>query len=221
MVASGDWGAYSCHPFDKTDHRETTDFPGCSPSALSVGGTMLELNPDGSYKRETGWEDFLSTGGTGGGINQIVGPDQQPVEPKPDYQAGVPGIDESLPFRHCPDVSAVADGSTGYLVFQTDAESGEASWNVVGGTSASAPLWAGVMALIQQKAQAAGIERIGFLNPLLYRVKASHPDAFHDVVRGGNLVHDSGPGWDAATGVGTPVVSVLADAIIETLQGGG
>jgi len=221
MVASGDWGAFSCHPFDPTDHRETTDFPGCTQYALSVGGTMLDLNPDGTYRRETGWEDYLSTGGTGGGINRIVGPDQQPVEPKPDYQLGVPGIDESVPFRHCPDVSAVADGTTGYLVFQTDPESGEASWSVVGGTSASTPLWAGVMALVQQQAQAEGIERIGFLNPLLYGVKASHPDAFNDVVRGGNLVADSGPGWDAATGVGTPVVSVLSNAILETLRGSG
>lgn len=221
MTASGDWGAFSCHPFDNTDHREVTDFPGCTQYSLSVGGTMLDLNPDGTYRRETGWEDYLSTGGTGGGINRIVGPDGEPVEPKPDYQVGVEGIDESVPFRHCPDVSAVADGTTGYLVFQTDPESGDASWGVVGGTSASTPLWAGIMALIQQQAQAEGIERIGFLNPLLYGIKESHPDAYHDVVRGGNLVHDSGPGWDAATGIGTPVVSVLSEAVLETLRGSG
>jgi kumamolisin len=182
---------------------------------------MLDLNTDGTYRRETGWEDFLSTSGTGGGVNRIVGPDGEFVEPKPDYQSGVPGIDEVDPNRHCPDVSAVADSTTGYLIFQTDPESGEGTWNLTGGTSASAPLWAGVMALIQQKAQAAGIERIGFLNPLLYGIKASHPEAFHDVVRGGNLVADSGPGWDAATGIGTPDVSVLADAVIETIQGAG
>lgn len=221
MVASGDWGAYGCHPFDRTDHREVTDFPGCSEYALSVGGTMLELNPDGTYLRETGWEDFLSTAGTGGGINNVTAEGGEPVEPKPDYQQGVPGIDASLDFRHCPDVAAVADSTTGYLIFQTDPETGDAGWSRTGGTSASAPLWAGVMALIQQKAQAQGIERIGFLNPLLYGISGSHPEAFNDIVRGGNLLHDAGPGWDAATGVGSPVVSVLADAVIETLGGTG
>jgi hypothetical protein len=77
------------------------------------------------------------------------------------------------------------------------------------------------MALIQQKAQAEGITQLGFLTPLFYQLAQSHPQAFHDIVRGGNLLHDAGPGWDAATGVGTPIVSVLADAVIETLRGGG
>jgi kumamolisin len=219
MVASGDDGAFACHPFDLTDHRITTDFPSCSEHALSVGGTMLELNDDGSYRRETGWEDFLATKGTGGGINAISDPDGNPLEPKPAYQQGVDGIDPGLDYRHCPDVSAVADSTTGYLIFQTDPATGEAAWQVTGGTSASAPFWAAAMALIQQKAQAAGVERIGFLNDLLYGIKASHPEAFHDIVRGGNLQHDSGPGWDAATGIGSPVVSVLADAVVETLGG--
>ncbi len=218
MVASGDDGAFACHPFDLTDHRIVLDYPSCSEHALSVGGTMLELNADGTYLRETGWEDFLSTKGSGGGVNNVTGPDG-PLEPKPAYQQGVAGIDPSLDFRHCPDVSAVADSTTGYLIFQTDPETGEGAWQRTGGTSASAPLWAAVMALIQQKAQAAGIERIGFLNDLLYRIKASHPEAFHDVARGGNLVHNAGTGWDAATGIGSPVVSVLADAVIETLGG--
>jgi kumamolisin len=92
---------------------------------------------------------------------------------------------------------------------------------MVGGTSAAAPFWAGVMALIQQKAQAEGITRLGFLTPLFYQLAASHPQAFHDVVRGGNLLDDAVPGWDKATGIGTPIVSVLADAVIETLRGTG
>lgn len=218
LVASGDDGAYACHPFDLTDHRVTTDFPSCTQHALSVGGTMLDLNADGTYRRETGWEDFLTTKGTGGGINDVEGPDG-PLERKPAYQQGVAGIDASLDLRHCPDVAAVADSTTGYLIFQTDPESGEGAWQVSGGTSAAAPLWAAVMALVQQKAQAAGIERVGFLNDLLYGLKASHPAAFHDVIRGGNLLDDAGADWDAATGIGTPVVSVLADAVIEALGG--
>ncbi|MEZ4595908.1 MAG: S8 family serine peptidase [Chloroflexota bacterium] len=133
--------------------------------------------------------------------------------------AGFAGIDQGVTGRFCPDVAAAADGDTGYLLFETDAESGEAGWKMVGGTSAAAPFWAGVMALVQQKAQAAGIERLGFLTPLLYQIAVSHPEAFHDVVRGGNLLDDAVTGWDRATGIGTPVVSVLADAVVEALGG--
>lgn len=218
FAASGDWGAFSCHPFDNTDHRVATFFPACTANVVSVGGTLLELNTDGSYKRETGWEDYLTTGGTGGGVATVNGPDG-PLEQLPTFQQGFSGIDQSVTGRHCPDVSAVADGDTGYLLFETDAESGEPGWKMVGGTSAAAPFWAGVMALIQQKAQAEGITELGFLTPLFYQLAVSHPQAFHDVVRGGNLLDDAVPGWDKATGIGTPIVSVLADAVIETLGG--
>jgi kumamolisin len=216
FAASGDWGAFSCHPFDNTDHRVATFFPACTDNVVSVGGTLLELNEDGTYKRETGWEDYLTTGGTGGGVAAVNGPDG-PLEPLPTYQQGYPGIDQTVTGRFCPDVAAVADGDTGYLLFETDAESGEAGWKMVGGTSGAAPFWAGVMALVQQKAQAQGITELGFLTPLFYQLAQSHPQAFHDVTRGGNLLHDATAGWDAATGVGSPIVSVLADAVIETL----
>ncbi|MET0772382.1 MAG: S53 family peptidase [Candidatus Limnocylindrales bacterium] len=220
FAASGDWGAYSCHTFDNTDHRVSTFFPACTDNVVSVGGTLLELNADGTYKRETGWEDYLVTGGTGGGVASVNGPDG-PLEQLPPYQQGYPGVEQSVTGRFCPDVAAVADGDTGYLLFETSQETGEPGWKMVGGTSGAAPFWAGVMALIQQKAQAEGVTQLGFLTPLFYQLAQSHPQAFHDIVRGGNLLHDAGPGWDAATGVGTPIVSVLADAVIETLQGGG
>ncbi len=219
FAASGDWGAYSCHAFDNTDHRVSTFFPACTGNVVSVGGTLLELNDDGTYKRETGWEDYLTTGGTGGGITTVTDDQNNALEQLPDFQQGFPGIDASVAGRYCPDVSAVADGDTGYLLFETDAESGEPGWKMVGGTSGAAPFWAGVMALVQQKAQAAGIERLGFLTPLFYQLAQSHPGAFHDVVRGGNLLDDAVAGWDKATGIGTPVVSVLADAVIEALGG--
>jgi kumamolisin len=219
FAASGDWGAFSCHTFDRTDHQVSVFFPACTTNVVSVGGTLLDLAPDGTYRRETGWEDYLVTGGTGGGVALVNGPDGERLDPLPSFQQGVSGIDASLNARHCPDVAAAADGDTGYLLFETDVETGEPGWKMVGGTSAAAPFWAGVMALIQQKAQAAGIEQLGFLTPLFYQLAVSHPDAFHDVVRGGNLLHDARPGWDEATGLGSPVVSVLADAIIETLGG--
>ena len=99
---------------------------------IGVGGTYLETRDDGSYLRETGWQDYLTTGGTGGGIS--------PVDPMPAWQVG-PGVqnDRSNGNRQCPDVSAVADPDTGYLIFVTDQATGEAGWQMIGGTSAAAP----------------------------------------------------------------------------------
>jgi kumamolisin len=185
-----------------------------------VGGTFLEVRPDGSFLRETGWQDFLVTGGTGGGIS--------PSDPRPAWQVGE-GVDNdrSNGNRQCPDVAAAADPDTGYIIFHTDQFDPEqpskplqAAWRVVGGTSAAAPLWAGVTALMEQKAAAAGIDGLGFLPPVLYQLRETDPAAFHDTLRGGNLVATSGAGWDYATGIGSPDVAVLSDALIRTLQDG-
>jgi kumamolisin len=204
-AASGDWGAFSCHVFNKEEHRESTFWPSCTDNVIGVGGTFLETRPDGSWLRETGWQDYLTTGGTGGGIS--------PADPRPAWQTG-PGVENerSNGNRQCPDVAAAADPDTGYLIFET--KNGVAGWSMVGGTSAAAPLWTGLQALMQQAAAAQGIERLGFMAPRYYRIAASDPAAFHDVVRGGNLVADSVPGWDYATGVGTPSVQALTQAVI-------
>jgi kumamolisin len=217
FAASGDWGAFSCHAFDKTDGHVSSFFPACTDNVVSVGGTFLEVRDDGSYLRETGWEDYLTTSGTGGGESPN-GPDG-PLDPLPAYQQGVAGIDQASGRRQCPDVAAAADSDTGYLLFFTDPETGVGEWKMVGGTSASAPFWAGAMALVQQQAGTAGIDRLGFLTPLLYQIAQTHPEAFHDVTRGGNLVDQALAGWDKATGLGSPDVAVLSKAIIEALGG--
>jgi kumamolisin len=206
-AASGDWGAFSCHVFDPTEHRETTFWPSCTDNVVSVGGTYLETRADGTYLRETGWQDYLTTGGTGGGFS--------PVDPMPAWQQG-PGVqnDRSNGTRQCPDVAAVADPDTGYIIYVTDQETGEGAWTTVGGTSAAAPLWAGIQALMQQAAAAQGVDRFGFMAPRYYRIAQDVPDAFHDITRGGNLVDESTPGWDFATGVGSPDVVKLTDAVI-------
>jgi len=210
-AASGDWGAFSCHVFDQTDHRESTFWPSCTDNVVSVGGTFLETRDDGTYLRETGWQDYLTTGGTGGGFSHD--------DPMPAWQQG-PGVQNarSNGNRQCPDVAAVADPDTGYLIFVTDAETGEAGWHMVGGTSASAPLWAGIQALMQEAAAQQGVDALGFMAPRYYRLAQSDPAAFNDVVRGGNLVDASVAGWDFATGVGSPNVAALTDAIIRDVQ---
>jgi kumamolisin len=206
-AASGDWGAFSCHVFDKKEHRETTFWPSCTDNVVGVGGTFLETRDDGSYLRETGWQDYLTTGGTGGGLS--------PSDPMPAWQTG-PGVqnDKSNGNRQCPDVAAVADPDTGYIIFVTDPETGQGSWTTVGGTSASAPLWAGIQVLMEQAAAAQGVDALGFMAPRYYRIAQSQPGAFHDVTRGGNLVDVSGAGWDFATGVGSPDVEVLTQAVL-------
>jgi kumamolisin len=211
FAASGDWGAYTCQAFDTTDARESVTWPSCMADAISVGGTYLEVEADGSYLRETGWQDYLSTAGTGGGVN--------PTDPAAAWQVAT-GLDNAAfeGRRQCPDVAAPADPDTGYLIYFTDPETGESGWWMVGGTSGAAPFWAGAMALVQQAAAQEGIDRLGFLGPTLYRVAAEHPEAFHDVTRGGNLKAPAAPGWDQATGLGSPDMPVLAEAILEELR---
>ena len=87
----------------------------------------------------------------------------------------------------------------------------------IGGTSAATPFWAGSTLLIREAAAKAGKKPPGFLAPLLYQVAAGSAGAFHDVVKGGNLGYDAGPGWDAATGLGSPDVARLLNAIVDAL----
>jgi hypothetical protein len=210
FAASGDWGAYSCHAFDPTDHRPSVFWPACTDGVVSVGGTYLEVGRGGRHARETGWQDYLSTGGTGGGRN--------PRDPLPGWQLGDGVTSASEGRRACPDVAAAAAPDTGYLIHFTDPATGEAGWRMIGGTSAAAPFWAASMALVQQMAAAEGIERLGFLGPVLYRVSERRPAAFRDVTRGGNLEAAAVPGWDMATGLGSPDLPVLAEAILEELR---
>jgi kumamolisin len=211
-VASGDWGAFDCWNFNPRDHRPTVDWPSNSEFTTAVGGTYLEVRQDGSYLNEYGWEDWLSTGGTGGG--------NSPTIPRPIWQHG-PGVENewSTGRRQLPDVAATADLDSGYMVYQTDPESGESGWTVVGGTSGSAPFWAAITALFEEVAERNELGQLGFVNPMLYDIAAaSAPNTvFHDIVRGGDLLHRATTGWDYATGLGTPDVTALAGAIMAYL----
>jgi kumamolisin len=212
FVASGDHGAFDCWSFDPTDHRVSVDFPSASPYTISVGGTALSVRTDGTYLSESGWEEYLTTSGTGGGLN--------PTEARPTWQVG-PGVDnaKSDGKRQSPDVSAPASDESAYLIFVTNKGQTAGTWRHVGGTSAAAPFWAGTMLLVQQLAQAAGVGKLGFVDPMLYAIANSSAtaNAFHDVTRGGNLDYQATAGWDYATGLGSPDVTVLANAIVNYL----
>jgi kumamolisin len=137
------------------------------------------------------------------------------VFPKPAYQGkvNVPSPQQSSGGRGVPDVSGNADPATGYQVLV------QGKSTVFGGTSAVAPLWAGILALINQQRAAKGKGWVGFLNPVLYGL-ASTANAFHDVVNGNNDIfgtlrgkYSAGPGWDPCTGLGTPNGTNLSAAL--------
>jgi kumamolisin len=218
FTASGDDGAYDCrriqisdNPFDR-DLSPGVDWPAASPSVIAVGGTFLSVREDGSYYDEAGWEEPLGGGGGGGGLSRH--------QDRPEWQVG-DGVEnaQSNGKRQVPDVAGPADPLSGFYVEYTEPEQGLVSGRV-GGTSAAAPFWASSMLLTQQLAQSQGIDKLGPLAPVLYQVAAEQPAGavFHDVIKGGNLLYDAGPGWDYATGLGSPRVALLAQAIIELLQ---
>ena len=212
FIASGDHGAFDCWSSDPADHRVTVDFPSDSPYSVAVGGTQLSIRTDGTYLSEAGWEDYLTTGGSGGGNN--------PIDARPSWQVG-PGVDTeaSNGHRQSPDVSAAAAVDSAYRIF-TATSGGRGQWHQVYGTSAAAPFWAASMLLVRQLADQEGVGRLGFVNPMLYALANSpQRDAiFHDVTRGGNLRHPAGPGWDYATGLGSPDVTALAGAVVTYLR---
>jgi kumamolisin len=217
FVASGDDGAYGCRrnrvsdDLFERDLSPNVDFPSASTSIIAVGGTYLTVRTDGSYYSEAGWEDPLGGGGGGGGISARV--------ERPAWQAGLGVVNsESNGMRQVPDVGGPADPSSGFIVIYTPPGNPQKTGGV-GGTSAAAPFWVGSMVLARQLGAQHGVDKLGALGPVLYQLAASRPDVFHDVVRGGNLLQQAGPGWDYSTGLGTPRVGPLADALISALGG--
>jgi kumamolisin len=195
-VASGDNGSSD----GLTDGNLHVDFPASSPYALACGGTTLRASGN-RIQSETVWnETALQEGATGGGVSVKF--------PIPQYQAGanVP-VNPQTNFagRGVPDVAGDADPSTGYQI----AVDGQPT--VVGGTSAVAPLWAALVALLNQSLG----KSVGFLNPTLYSLATS---ATNDITQGNN--DDSGlgsysaqPGWDPCTGLGSPNGAALLSAL--------
>ncbi len=186
-VACGDSGATD----GVTDGANHVDFPASSPHVLACGGTKLVGTGAGIYAKITSevvWNELANNeGATGGGVSDVF--------PLPTWQAQakVPAPTVSGGGRGLPDVSGNADPATGYSV-RVDGEN-----TVIGGTSAVAPLWAGLITVIN----AAKGKTSGFLNPTLYAAKES--SAFHDITSGTNGAFIAGPGWDACAGLGTPI----------------
>ena len=190
-VAAGDDGSTD----GVTDGLNHVDFPASSPNVLACGGTQLVASGN-SISSETVWNELANNeGATGGGVSDVF--------PLPSYQtnAGVPPSANSggNVGRGVPDVAGDADPTTGYDTL-VDGQSG-----VIGGTSAVAPLWAGLIALVNQSVG----KPAGLINPLLYQ-SASTAGDFNDVTSGNNGAYSAGPGWDACSGLGSPIGAQVA-----------
>lgn len=169
------------------DGRQHVDFPASSPWALGCGGTRL-IAVNEVITSETVWNDGPDSAG-GGGISTLF--------PVPSYQTNVsipPSVNPGHRLgRGVPDVSGVADPETGVLVASPDG-----SLQTVGGTSATAPLWAALVARLNQALE----KPIGFLNPLLYETQ--NRGVLRDITVGNIGSYSATPGWDACTGLGSP-----------------
>jgi kumamolisin len=191
-AAAGDDGATD----GVSDNKLHVDLPACLSPVLACGGTRLNTT-QGQFANEVVWNELAnSEGATGGGVSKIF--------PIPSYQAnaGVPLQPETnFAGRGVPDVAGDADPVTGYAV-RVDGKS-----TVIGGTSAVAPLWAGLIALMNQQIGHA----VGFLNPALYAIGSS---VFRDIVSGNNGYWNAGVSWDPCTGFGAPNGTALVSALM-------
>jgi subtilase family serine protease len=207
FVAAGDTGAYTCQEATDTNHSLSVSWPSSSPFAVSVGGTSLSLTTTGAYVGETAWNDTLEQMGGGGGLSEDY--------TRPAWQVG-PGVANrfSTSMRQLPDVAAAADPWSGWDTYTGGAVS------VAGGTSAATPFWAASMALVAEYAGHHGGRQLGFVDPMLYAIAArpQHAPAFHDITIGANRYYPASPGWDFATGLGSPEVDNLASDVVAYLK---
>jgi subtilase family serine protease len=187
LQASGDSGGYKGVIYPPAD----------DPNLTVVGGTdLVTTGASGAWQSETAWA------GSGGGVSTVW--------PIPSYQQGVnvAAAGGSATMRNTPDVAMIADTQV-FLICNNG------QWVEVGGTSVAAPLWAGFAALANQQAAENGKPRVGFLNPAIYGIGggANYQSDLHDIVSGNNGVFSALPGYDLATGWGSPAGQPLIDAL--------
>jgi kumamolisin len=183
-VASGDSGSSD----GLTDGKNHVDFPASCPHVLACGGTQLMSN-NGTISGEIAWNDGAQGGASGGGYSTVFS--------RPSWQVN----DVGQPGRGVPDVAANADPQTGYNVLI------DGQQDVIGGTSAVAPLLAGLIALLNQTLQT----RVGYINSSIYSV--AQTSCFHDITVGNNGAFSCAPGWDAVTGLGSPIGVKLLQSV--------
>jgi kumamolisin len=223
LAASGDYGSDGCGTGSST---LSADDPAAQPFVTGVGGTSLTLDSNNNYSSETTWN--IPSGATtppnvasGGGISQFWTQPSWQAGPgvTNSYSSGTPCTATSGNCREVPDVALLSD--VNYVVYCTVTATGCSSstpWNLAGGTSAAAPMWAAFIALANEKSLHDGDFILGFLNPMLYQIlqnATQYANDFHDVTTGnnnlyGNPQYPATSGYDMATGLGSYNAANLA-----------
>jgi hypothetical protein len=188
IAASGDSGA-------------PDSYPSASPNVLSVGGTTLNMDSSGNILSESAWS------GSGGGISS--------GESQPSYQHGV--VTQTSTQRANPDVAYDADPNTGFPVYDSYNNGTAAPWSQFGGTSDAAPQWAALIAIADQGRALAGLSSLDGPSQTLPRIYSVSTADFHDTTTGSSTgfpTEPAGPGYDLATGRGTPVANLLVADLV-------
>lgn len=191
----------------------TVNFPSSSSDVVSVGGTEIPIPQASleSYNPESTWNDCC--GSTGGGYSDVFG--------EPYYQTGG-AIPDPTGMRGLPDVSYNAALVSSILIYESFDPTAPPGWLPIGGTSAATPQWAAIDAIANNADGA-----LGYLTPRLYQIydnKTAYGQAFHDITTGNNTWdgvtgYNASSGWDPTTGLGTPDVNNLVQALKNTTAG--
>ena len=227
LAASGDHGIYGDGPNSNGSFQVAANYPSASPNVVSVGGTSIVIDSNGDYpgtgtSGETAWGDgpveYTRNGVVGSGVTGGGGGGLSDVETEPAYQSGVvPASMDSSGARALPDVSIDSGSAQAYDVFTNTLGASSDSNDAVGwlgdaGTSAASPIWAGLIAIADQgRALEGGTPLTGYSQtlPALYSLPSTD---FHDIIYGNNG-DPAQPGYDLATGLGTPVANLLVPAL--------
>jgi kumamolisin len=189
FISSGDAGSNPGPTGHASNGPLQVEYQSSDPSVIGVGGTRLVLKSNGTVSSETGWP------GSGGGVSILF---KQPVWQK---GQGVPSGGK----RAVPDVALAADPGTGAYVFLNG------RGQQIGGTSWSAPVWAGFCALMNEARDKANKPKLAYLNPTLY--KQIGTNCFRDITAGTNGHYQAGHGYDSVTGLGVPNVRELTNVL--------
>ncbi len=207
LASSGDDGSTNVNcPNDGMTpyHFRNVGWPASDPLVTAIGGTKLSLKDGaGHYGSEKVWNE--DSGASGGGTSQFYA--------EPDWQKHLPNQAALNGKRAIPDVSW---GAAVNFAFYHSYPGDISGWSAIGGTSASSPQWAGLIAVANQMAG----KPLGFLNPALYQLAGK---GFHDITSGNNSLDgvegfQASPGWDMATGWGTPDAATLLPLLITAVQ---
>ncbi len=181
-------------------------YPSVSPNVLAVGGTTLTLSSSGTIESETGWSD--STGGFSGTDTRFWS-----YESVPSYQVSTQAsVGLNYGVRTTPDVSFNANPGTGVSVYDSVSDDGQSGWFEVGGTSAGAPAWAGLIAIADQGLNDSGKGTLSSTQTLsaLYSLPSS---SFNDITSGNNG-YSATTGYDLVTGLGSPKSQLVVAGLL-------